>query len=172
MGRLELPAGPRVRARERALLVAEQLGFDQIRRDRGAVDPEEREVAARRVEVDRARDQLLAHAALPEDEHGRPQRRDAQDPIEHGAHRRGMADEVLDAVALRDLVLEQREARVEVVPLEEADEPRAQLEGVDRPRARSRRRLREAGAPHRGRCLASTMRRIGIDGATRGGTLR
>ena len=46
--------------------------LDQVRRDRGAVDPEEREIAARRVEVDRARDQLLAHAALAEDEHASP----------------------------------------------------------------------------------------------------
>jgi hypothetical protein len=132
VGCLELPSSPRMRARERALLVAEQLRFDQIRRDRSAVDAEERKIAARRVEVDGPRDQLLAHAALTEDEHRCPKRRDAEDPVEHRAHRGGVADEVLDAVVLRNLVLEKGQTRVEVVPLEEAHEPSAQLERVGR----------------------------------------
>jgi hypothetical protein len=133
VGGLELPARPRVGPGKRAFLVAEQLGFDQARRDRGAVDAQERKVAARRVEVDRARDQLLTDPALAEDEHGRPQWSDAQDAVEDGAHRGGVTDEVLDAVALRDLVLKESQARVEIVALEKPDEPRSQLERVHGP---------------------------------------
>ena len=53
-----------VRAGEGAALVAEQLALDQRRRQRGAVDDDERRVAARAAPVDRAREQLLAGAGL------------------------------------------------------------------------------------------------------------
>src|SRR5207244_10341740 len=47
-------------ASERSLFVAEQLAFQQIFRNRGAVDRQERLGAAPAVMVNRARDQLLA----------------------------------------------------------------------------------------------------------------
>ena len=58
-------------AGERALLVAEQLGLDQLVGDRRAVDLHEALAAAQAVAVDRARHQFLAHAALAPDQHGR-----------------------------------------------------------------------------------------------------
>jgi hypothetical protein len=50
--------------------VAEELRFEQILGDRGAVHLHERILALRAVEVDRARDHLLARAGLAGDEHG------------------------------------------------------------------------------------------------------
>ena len=51
-----------LRAGEGALLVAEQLGLDQLARDRRHVDGDERPVAALAVFVQRARHQFLAGA--------------------------------------------------------------------------------------------------------------
>ena len=56
-------------AGERALLVAEQLALEQRRGNRGAVDGDERPVAARAQRVERAREQLLAGAALAAQQH-------------------------------------------------------------------------------------------------------
>src|SRR4030095_14087895 len=58
-------------ARERALLVPEQLGLEQRFRERRAVDRHEGAGAPTGTLVDRARDQLLARAALALDENGR-----------------------------------------------------------------------------------------------------
>src|SRR6266498_3505770 len=61
---LELSGLSRRCAGERALLVAEQLGFEQGLGDRRAVDRDKRTVRARAERVQRAREQLLAGAAL------------------------------------------------------------------------------------------------------------
>src|SRR5262249_55438114 len=70
LGELEL-AGPAALARagERARLVAEQLALEQIARDRGAVDRDERALRARPGVVDRLREDLLAGAALSREQH-------------------------------------------------------------------------------------------------------
>ena len=57
-------------ARERALLVAEQDAFDQVFRDRAAVDGDERLAGALAFALDGACDQFLADAALAFDENG------------------------------------------------------------------------------------------------------
>src|SRR5262249_1975497 len=77
---LEAPRLARHRAGERAALVAEELALDQLLRDRGAVHLDERLVLPRRVVVERARDELLAGAALAGDEH---RRRRVGDALEH-----------------------------------------------------------------------------------------
>jgi hypothetical protein len=51
--------------------VAEALALEQRLRERGARDGDERLRGARALVVDRAREQLLAGAALAEDEDGR-----------------------------------------------------------------------------------------------------
>jgi len=61
---LELARLGHLRARERALLVAEELAFHQVLREGRAVDLDQRPVLARRMKVNRARDQILAHAAF------------------------------------------------------------------------------------------------------------
>ena len=68
-GLLEPPDPPRHGAGERALLVAEQLGFEQMVGDRGAVDRDERALRAPAVAVQKARDHLLAGPALAGDQH-------------------------------------------------------------------------------------------------------
>src|SRR5690606_32926614 len=55
--------------RERSALVTEELGFDQVARDRGAVDVHEGAEGTRAIVVDRLRDQLLAGPGLPRDQH-------------------------------------------------------------------------------------------------------
>ena len=66
---LELAALLRERAGEGALLVAEQLGLDQLLGHRGAVHLDERALAALALQVDLARDELLAGAVLAGDQH-------------------------------------------------------------------------------------------------------
>ena len=57
------------RAGERALLVAEELGLDQVGRNRAAVDGDERSATAFAAIVDRPGDELLAAAGFADDEH-------------------------------------------------------------------------------------------------------
>ena len=64
VGELEAPEPPLGRAGERALLVAEQLALEQRLRQRADVHGDERLVAPRAERADRARDELLAGAAL------------------------------------------------------------------------------------------------------------
>ena len=80
-------------AGEAALLVAEDLAFHQVRRDRAAVDGEERMAAAPAEVVDRSRDDFLAGAALAGDEHRDRRRRDADDLLVDAPHRRRAAPE-------------------------------------------------------------------------------
>src|SRR4029077_4138092 len=57
------------RARERSLLVTEQLRFDQLLGNRRAVHLDEPLPRARAVAVNRPRDQFLADAALAQEHH-------------------------------------------------------------------------------------------------------
>jgi hypothetical protein len=92
VGQLE-PAGSRRHgAGEGPALVAEELAFDQTGRDRGAVDLDERGGAARRAEVQRAGDELLAGAALAGDEDGRGAGGDGADDLADRLHLRRAAD--------------------------------------------------------------------------------
>ena len=77
IGLLELADLLLGRAGERALLVAEELRLDQLLGNRRAVDLHEPLAAAQAVAMDRARDELLADAALALDQHGRVGRRRA-----------------------------------------------------------------------------------------------
>ena len=72
-GQLELAELLAVRAGERAALVAEQRALDQLARNRREVDGDERRVGVARLAVDQPRQQLLAGAALAEDQHRRRQ---------------------------------------------------------------------------------------------------
>ena len=87
-GQLEAAGLGADRAGEGAALVAEELGLHQVLGDGGAVDLDEGLVAAARVLVEGARDQLLAGAALAGDEH---RGRRVGDALEDGVERRGWA---------------------------------------------------------------------------------
>ena len=69
VGQLELAPLLGERAGEGALLVTEELRLDQLLRQRGAVHLHERALAASALEVDLARDELLARAVLAGDQH-------------------------------------------------------------------------------------------------------
>ena len=97
---------------ERALLVAEQLALQQRLGDGGAVDRQERPGGPAAVLVDGAGDQLLAGAALAEDQHGDVLRGDPADRLVDLLHRRRAADEhVRPGPARRRLVRRPRRAR-------------------------------------------------------------
>src|SRR5262249_61888432 len=73
-GQLELAELLTVRAGERAALVAEEGALRELARDRGEVDRDERRVGIG-LAVDQPGQQLLARAALAEDQHRRRQLR-------------------------------------------------------------------------------------------------
>ena len=83
-----------LRAGERAALVAEQLGLEQVLRNRRGVDRDERPRRARAVPVQRARDELLAGARFAGDEHRRARLRQAADRAKHLLHRRRLAEDL------------------------------------------------------------------------------
>ena len=76
VGELDAAAPARGGAGEGALLVAEQLALEQRLAERRAVDRDERARRARAPVVDGARRDLLAGAALAEQQHGRVGARD------------------------------------------------------------------------------------------------
>src|SRR6185295_8388364 len=87
----------RDRAGECAALVAEQLAFDQLAAERGAVHLDHRLAAARAAVVQRVGDQLLAGAALAADQHRHVGIGHLGDDIEDAAHARAAADDLLEA---------------------------------------------------------------------------
>ena len=103
-GQLEAALLARVRAGERALLVAEELRFDQRVGQRRAAHLHERLLGAQRVVVDGVRDQLLAGARLAADEHRRVRLRDLRDLLVHQPRRTAGADDVGEVVALAQLL--------------------------------------------------------------------
>lgn len=75
------------RAGERALLMAEQIGLDQLARDRRHVDGDERTVPALAVIVQRAGDEFLARAALARDHHSQVRRHQSREHAVDVLHR-------------------------------------------------------------------------------------
>src|SRR5205807_1472378 len=79
VGRLELADLLLGRPGEGAALVAEQLAFEQGLGDRGAVEADERSLAAWAGKVDGAGDQLLARPRFAANQHGGVRRRNPAD---------------------------------------------------------------------------------------------
>src|SRR5262249_27448420 len=99
-GDLEETALRGFRVRERAALVAEELGLDQAPRQRGAVERDERLACERAARVEDARDEILPGAGLAEQQHGRMvagreplEAGGALDEVADGSHRRALAEE-------------------------------------------------------------------------------
>ncbi len=101
VGELEAPDLTRERARERALLAAEQLALDQRRGDRRAVDAHHLARAPHAHLVQMRREQLLADAGFAQEQHGRIRGRDEVELFDHLAQRPALADDrVLGALGL------------------------------------------------------------------------
>ena len=92
IGLLELALVLGVGAGERALFVAEQLGFEQFARDRAAIDRDERLAGAAALGVDGAGDDFLAAAARAGQQHRGVARRDLADEAPEARHRGRIAD--------------------------------------------------------------------------------
>src|SRR5690606_32920010 len=92
-------------AGEGALLVAEELAFEDGLGDGGAVDGDEGAVCARAIFVEGAGEELLAGAALAEEEHGGLARAGLADHVHGPAPGQGGADDGA-AAALGELGLE------------------------------------------------------------------
>ena len=131
---LELAAYSRVCTGEGPLLVSEQLGFDESRGDCRAVQCHEGLLAARRIEVDGTSYQLLAHAAFAEDQHRGAHGCDALQPVGQPAHRRRLGLGIDGARPLGDLVLEEVDARIELVTLQDPAQARFQFAWIGRPK--------------------------------------
>jgi hypothetical protein len=87
-------------AGEGAALVAEQLGLDERLGQAAAVDHHERIRLALAVTMDLVGDHVLARAGLALQEHRRVAGGDARQEVEQPAHRRALADERAEAVAV------------------------------------------------------------------------
>ena len=106
VGQLEAPGPHRDGAGERALFVSEQLALDQRRRQRRAVDAHERAGMPAAAIVQRAREQFLAGAGRPEQQHAGVGRRHLRQPRQRQAQRRALADDVVEVVIALDLFLQ------------------------------------------------------------------
>ena len=100
---LELAGAVGERAGEAALHVAKQLAFDQLRRNCGTIDLDERRGSARAERVNRARHELLTGAVIPRDQNPRRRGRDLFDQADHVTNRLARAD---DLVLRADFLLE------------------------------------------------------------------
>ncbi len=119
-------------AGERAALVAEELALENVRRDRAAVDRQEALVAPRAREMQRVGDQLLAGAALADDEHRRLGRRHQAHLLEEHLHLRRAADDALEPETLVELLVELDDLLLELALLELREDALAELVEVDR----------------------------------------
>src|SRR6266850_1981154 len=103
---LETADTPLDRAGKRALDVAEELAFDQPRRDGTAVDLDQRTLPAGAQGLDGPRDQLLAGAGIAGDEHGRVRGCDLLDLAKERQQRWAIADQLGEVVLAVDFLLE------------------------------------------------------------------
>ena len=100
VGQLEFSGLAPGRAGKRALLVSEQFAFEQIFRNRRAVDFDEGAGGALRMLVNGAGDQIFSDAAFAAEQHGGVGRRHALDQREHGLHFVALRDDVVVGVAV------------------------------------------------------------------------
>src|SRR5439155_10955501 len=96
------------RAGERPLLVAEQLGFNQIFGNRRAVDLDERALRPLAVVMNRVGNELLAGSVLPLDQDVRIPAGHAFDQLEHFVHLLALADDVPEPELSLELLFEQQ----------------------------------------------------------------
>ena len=118
VGRLEEPFLQGHGAGEGALDVAEQVALEQVGRQGAAVDGDERGLGPVRVHVDGPGDELLAGAALALEEDRAPGRGGGLDEVEDVLHGLALADDVGEAEALPELVLEPDVLVLEALALE------------------------------------------------------
>src|SRR5690606_6496766 len=117
---------------EGPLRVAEQLALEQGVGDRRAVDRHERGRAADTATMERARDQLLAGAALAGDQYRRVGLARAGDQVVELLHRRAGAEQALEAALLGDDLAQLLDLALGLALLDHAVEPMDQRLHVER----------------------------------------
>ena len=120
-----------VRAGERAALVAEQHALGELARNRRQVHRDERRLRIARLAVDQPRQQLLAGAALAEDQHRRRQLRDLVHQIDDVARIAARADDEFALGLVGDLRRQRHHLTIQVLALAGVADDRAQLVVVE-----------------------------------------
>ena len=118
VGLLEAADALAIGAGEGALLVTEQLGFEQVLLQRRAVHLDEVARRPQRVVMDRAGDQLLAGAGFAANQHGRIALGHLADHVEDAAERLAAADDLVEVVVLLPLVAQVIELVAQPLQLE------------------------------------------------------
>ena len=154
MGALDLADRLLHRAGERAALVAEQLAFQQILRDRAAVDGDEWLLGARSKIVQRLRQRLLAGAALTQQQDRHIGRGELLDVAADLQHRLIGGDDPLDRRTCRH---RGQPAVLLLQPMQVADRARRSC-AAPRSRPASRRNRRRRGQPPSARSCARHCR--------------
>ena len=129
---LELAGLARSRAGKRALLVPEELGFEQVLRNGGAVDGDKRTIGPRAQHVQRAGKQLFAGPAFTLEEHGRVGAGRALQLDRHLLQPRILADDLRRPAPGRQLLLEQDVFGRQAALRERAFDHQQQVIGIDR----------------------------------------
>ncbi len=132
IGQLEAALAPIGGARERALLVPEDLALEQRLGNRRAVDRDERKRRARTELVDRLRDQFLAGARLARDEHRRAGRRRLLDHLVDLPHLGAVADHRPERAVFAQLTPQRLHFAKRLLPLDNLVEQNLQALNVDR----------------------------------------
>ncbi len=86
--------------------MAEECGFQKVRRHGTGVHRHERTIVPRRIQVQRFGDHFLARAALALQQHGGAAVRHLRHQVEDLQHRLALADDILEVVALLEGALE------------------------------------------------------------------
>src|SRR4029077_11327544 len=118
--------------RERALLVPEDLAFEERLGNRGAVDRNERKSGARAELMNRLRDELLAGPRLARDEHRRARRRRLLDDLVDLPHLGAVADERAERTMLAQLAPQRLHLAHRLEALDDLVEQDLQALNVDR----------------------------------------
>lgn len=108
VGRLKQPLLGFGRPRESAFLMAEEFRFDEVFRQRAAVDIDERLCRARAVVMYRPRHKLFARPRPPAYEHGGDGRRYPLDYLKYAAHRGRPPYDPVEVIAFAHLRFEPR----------------------------------------------------------------
>ncbi len=117
---------------ERALLVAEELALEERLRQGGAGHLDEGPVPSRAVLVERLGEQLLAGAALAEEQHRGGGGGHLADRLEDRQHLRALAHQVVEAVLVLEPLAQRARLLHEALPLQGLLEDDLQLLDVDR----------------------------------------
>src|SRR5262245_49391884 len=115
VGQLEPSSAPPDRVGECSLLVTEEFALDQSRRDRAAIDLDERAVLAHAQVVNGAGEKLFAGSRLAEDEDRGACGGDSLDQVEGFLERGALADDLSEIMVELDLLFEVEVLRLKLV---------------------------------------------------------